>query len=672
MSTFSLGFNSIEQTAMNNVRDNVAGIKQSLTRLSTGKRINSAKDDPSGFIATELMKSENAGIKAQIKTTRAYGNKLATMDSYLATIGNLLNDVKGAVVEGANTGALSSDQQNALQQEIDYALSSIERIVKTTTYKGEKLLDGMLDIFSGVSVEFNIDSAGKIYGMAETITYDGSNSVTECVPCENVTFKTDALSGLVTLFNTETEEGGLFGKVTKLLAGFQAGTENELEVPEEEIVDEDEEALLEDELLDEEMLEELAEIVGSVAEGVAASTAEEATTASAIGTEINSVDDILETLALRELSESETVLDRQSARPSTEQTLEQSAEQIIPLDATVEVDLALDVDAESFAAAILSETAANVREIQTEATEEFSEELSEKELAEESVVVAAAMDELTETAIEELAEESAVAIVATEELTETEAEESVVEEEEEEEEKEKICGLLYGDDDYGGYIFQMNHNYDFYEEIKDKGKDEEESTGYDTEVYMESVQANISQLLIANATAQVQTASALDCPTDNEEEAEEEVDETDDDTKGCPDNTVDKNTDDEEEEEEEKVSGGLSDLRSGGSASLKNSPEKADKIIDQAISSLSMLRARIGAEMKYGVDVDITMLENKLYHNEEAIAQISDTDFALETANLARREILLQSSMKALQMSRELPRMLLDILNSSYRPMSSK
>ncbi|MDR0869871.1 MAG: hypothetical protein LBN39_03680 [Planctomycetaceae bacterium] len=116
-----------------------------LTRLSTGLRINSGKDDPAGLIASELLKSDITGTTKAITNTQRANSLIATADSSLGQVSSLLNDIKGLVVEAANTGAMSDAQIAANQLQIDASLESIDRIARTATYAGQKLLDGSLD-----------------------------------------------------------------------------------------------------------------------------------------------------------------------------------------------------------------------------------------------------------------------------------------------------------------------------------------------------------------------------------------------------------------------------------------------------------------------------------------------------------------------------------------------
>ncbi|HBT78551.1 MAG TPA: hypothetical protein DEB39_16885, partial [Planctomycetaceae bacterium] len=115
-----------------------------LTRLSTGLRINSGKDDPAGMIASELLKSDIVATTTAVKNTQQANSMFAVADSALGQISSLLNDIRGLVNEAANAGAMSDEQIAANQLQVDASLDSIDRISKTTNYQGKLLLDGSL------------------------------------------------------------------------------------------------------------------------------------------------------------------------------------------------------------------------------------------------------------------------------------------------------------------------------------------------------------------------------------------------------------------------------------------------------------------------------------------------------------------------------------------------
>ncbi|HBV66197.1 MAG TPA: flagellin [Rhodopirellula sp.] len=150
--------------AQSRLQNSNQDLQTALTRLSTGLRINTGADDPAGLIASEALRSEITSLGKAVSNTRRASQIISTADSGLGQVSNLLNDIRGLVVEAANAGGLSPEEIAANQLQIDSSLEAINRIAQSTTFQGSKLLDGTLDFVSTArsvaSVrDINIDQA---------------------------------------------------------------------------------------------------------------------------------------------------------------------------------------------------------------------------------------------------------------------------------------------------------------------------------------------------------------------------------------------------------------------------------------------------------------------------------------------------------------------------------
>ncbi|MFZ4574384.1 MAG: flagellin, partial [Phycisphaerales bacterium] len=140
-----------------------------LQRLSTGLQINRGADDPAGLIISERLRSDIQGVDQGIKNSERASSMIATTESSLAEVNDLLNSIRSLIVEAANTGAVSAAEREANQLQIDSAIESITRISNTSTFGGLRLLDGSLDYeLSGIASSaittarvFNANFAGQ-------------------------------------------------------------------------------------------------------------------------------------------------------------------------------------------------------------------------------------------------------------------------------------------------------------------------------------------------------------------------------------------------------------------------------------------------------------------------------------------------------------------------------
>jgi flagellin len=162
--------------AQNTLGRSNASLNQALTRLSTGLRINTGKDDPAGLIASENLRSDITSIQRAISNTDRANQVIATADSALGQVSSLLNDIRGLVTESANDGALSPEQLAANQLQVDSSLEALNRIAQTTTFQGRRLLDGSLDFLTTAGSNFTKLSDLKIdqanLGATGSVTVD--------------------------------------------------------------------------------------------------------------------------------------------------------------------------------------------------------------------------------------------------------------------------------------------------------------------------------------------------------------------------------------------------------------------------------------------------------------------------------------------------------------------
>ncbi|MEX0613010.1 MAG: flagellin, partial [Pirellulales bacterium] len=195
--------------AQNTLGRSNAALEQALTRLSTGLRINTGKDDPAGLIASENLRSDITSIKRAIGNTDRANQVIATSDSALGQVSSLLNDIRGLVVEAANAGALSAEQIAANQLQIDSSLEALNRIAQTTTFQGRRLLDGSLDFnitgganFSTVS-DLQIDQANLGATGSVAVDVNITAAATQAQLTNSAGFSTAAQATATLKFNDE-------------------------------------------------------------------------------------------------------------------------------------------------------------------------------------------------------------------------------------------------------------------------------------------------------------------------------------------------------------------------------------------------------------------------------------------------------------------------------------
>ena len=139
-------------------------------RLASGKRINSAKDDPAGLMIANRL---TAQINGYNQGSRNLNDGLAlaqTMEGALDESVNMLQRIRTLAVQ-ASSGTYSDDDRVAIDLEVSELCKEINRISKATTYAGSPILDGNSGLFSTGSVSIQCSGAPN-----DTISIPGASA----------------------------------------------------------------------------------------------------------------------------------------------------------------------------------------------------------------------------------------------------------------------------------------------------------------------------------------------------------------------------------------------------------------------------------------------------------------------------------------------------------------
>jgi len=133
--------NNVSLNAQRNLGTSQASLATSLQRLSSGMRINSAKDDAAGLAISDRMTSQIRGLD-QARRNANDGVSLAqTAEGALSTAGDMLQRIRELSVQSANATNSTTDRA-ALQSEANQLTSELDRLASTTQFNGQNLLDG--------------------------------------------------------------------------------------------------------------------------------------------------------------------------------------------------------------------------------------------------------------------------------------------------------------------------------------------------------------------------------------------------------------------------------------------------------------------------------------------------------------------------------------------------
>lgn len=127
--------------AQRNLNTSQGALHTSLQRLSSGLRINSAKDDAAGLAISERMTAQIRGLNQAMRNANDGISFAQTAEGALGEVGNALQRIRELAVQSANDTNSASDRQ-ALNNEVQQLISEVNRIAGSTQFNGQNILDG--------------------------------------------------------------------------------------------------------------------------------------------------------------------------------------------------------------------------------------------------------------------------------------------------------------------------------------------------------------------------------------------------------------------------------------------------------------------------------------------------------------------------------------------------
>ncbi len=229
----SINTNVMSLNAQRNLGTSQSALAKSMQRLSSGLRINSAKDDAAGLGISDRMTSQIRGLNQAVRNSNDGISLAQTAEGALSESTNILQRMRELAVQSANDTNSSSDR-TSLQAEVNQLKQEMTRIASTTEFNGKKLLDGSMSnaqfqvgANANQTIAFNIKSA-----QAADLGNNALNSTNATYGIENATYSgyvanaNGAQMGAVQSAATGTVTNGITSEVltVKDPAGIVAGT----------------------------------------------------------------------------------------------------------------------------------------------------------------------------------------------------------------------------------------------------------------------------------------------------------------------------------------------------------------------------------------------------------------------------------------------------------------
>jgi flagellin len=166
----SLHTNAASLSAQNSLSRTQGSLSTSMTRLSTGYRINSSMDDAAGLQIATRLKAQTSGMAVAMRNTQNSTSMLQTADGALNEVSNILVRMKDLATQSADASS-TSDDQDAMQSEYDALGNELNNIMKNTSFGGSALLSGGT-LSSAMTFQIGASSSEKM-----TLDLSGTTNV---------------------------------------------------------------------------------------------------------------------------------------------------------------------------------------------------------------------------------------------------------------------------------------------------------------------------------------------------------------------------------------------------------------------------------------------------------------------------------------------------------------
>ena len=189
--SLTINTNPASLTAQRNLNGSQGSLATSMQRLSSGLRVNSAKDDAAGLAIAERMNAQTRGLNVAGRNANDGVSLAQTAEGALGKVGDMLQRMRELAVQSSNA-TNSTDDRKALQAEANQLRDEIDRVAKNTSFNGQKLLNGSFSaatfqvganagetITVAALTNSSADGLGKVIYGKDLVTTGTAGSVTD-------------------------------------------------------------------------------------------------------------------------------------------------------------------------------------------------------------------------------------------------------------------------------------------------------------------------------------------------------------------------------------------------------------------------------------------------------------------------------------------------------------
>ena len=218
--------NVMSLNAQRNLSTNSASLATTIQRLSSGLRINSAKDDAAGLAISQRMTTQVRGMDVAARNANDGISLAQTAEGALSSIGENMQRIRELAVQAAN-GTNSAEDRAALQKEVTQLSDEITRVKNNSSFNGTKLLDGSTASFT---IQVGADAGSDNRIDISTVDMTATATAVAALDISSASGATAALTAIDTQLQTvntaRADLGAIQNRFSSVISNLQNSSEN--------------------------------------------------------------------------------------------------------------------------------------------------------------------------------------------------------------------------------------------------------------------------------------------------------------------------------------------------------------------------------------------------------------------------------------------------------------
>ncbi len=218
--------NVMSLNAQRNLSTNSASLATTIQRLSSGLRINSAKDDAAGLAISQRMTTQVRGMDVAARNANDGISLAQTAEGALSSIGENMQRIRELAVQAAN-GTNSATDRAALQKEVTQLSAEITRVKDNSSFNGTKLLDGSTTSFT---IQVGADAGADNQISISTVDMSATATAVAALDISSASGATAALTAIDTQLQTvntaRADLGAIQNRFSSVISNLQNSSEN--------------------------------------------------------------------------------------------------------------------------------------------------------------------------------------------------------------------------------------------------------------------------------------------------------------------------------------------------------------------------------------------------------------------------------------------------------------